>query len=143
MRWCWAVNWLWMCVGSVLPMVMSARRTRPCVCFRRQQRKDDALGTLMTLDPTDEDGFLGASRALRCEAPGAWQDDLLQLLQGDQPHLTRVLAPVVGFRRFPLEQALKTKLAGTAVGRARRCSVGAWARREPRVSAVALAVACQ
>jgi hypothetical protein len=78
--------------------------------FCRQDLKDDALAVLNALDPTDEEAGGAASRAL-LETPTGWRDDLLRLLQDDQPHLTHVLARVVGFRRFPCEELLTRKLA--------------------------------
>jgi uncharacterized protein (TIGR02270 family) len=89
-----------------------------CV-FCRQERKDDALAALNTLDPSDDERVRAASQALRCDVPTGWRDDLLQRLQGDHPHLTHVLARVIGYRRFRYEEALARALAAKpAVGSA-------------------------
>jgi uncharacterized protein (TIGR02270 family) len=81
-----------------------------CV-FCRQDRKGDAFAVLNTLDASDEEKVRAASQALRCEAPAGWRDDLLQLLEGDHPHLTPVLARVIGYRRFSYEEPLARALA--------------------------------
>ena len=81
-----------------------------CV-FCRQDRKEDAFAVLKTLDPSDEEKVGAASWALRCEIPTGWRDDLLQLFQGDQANLTDIVARVIGYRRFPYEEALIHALA--------------------------------
>ncbi len=79
--------------------------------FCRQDRKDDAFSVLGALDPADEESVRAAAQALCHETPATWRDDLLHLFQGDQPQLTAVLARVIGSRRFPSEELLKSKLA--------------------------------
>jgi len=78
--------------------------------FCRQNQKDDAFAVLDALDPTDEEAVRAAAQALCCETPTSWRDDLQRAFQGDQPQLTPVMARVIGYRRLPSEELLKSKL---------------------------------
>lgn len=77
----------------------------------RQDRKDDAFAALGALDPTDQEALRAAAHALCCEAPKGWRDDLLRAFQDRQQHLAHLLARVIGYRRFALEDALRSELA--------------------------------
>ena len=77
----------------------------------RQGRKDYAFGVLSTLDLEDEEVLRATAQALAADAPPAWQSDLLRILQGNQPHLTALLASVAGYRRFGAADVIERKLA--------------------------------
>jgi hypothetical protein len=79
--------------------------------FCRQGRKEDAFALLHALDAANDDAVRAAAEALRWEAPREWVDELLRLAPRDQPHLARVLAQVIGFRRFACEPLLKSSVA--------------------------------
>jgi len=83
-----------------------------CV-FCRHELKDEAFALLNAIDPTDDQAVAAASRALLSEAPAGWRDDLLRRLQLENPDLTRVLARVAGFRRYPCEELLARRLAAS------------------------------
>jgi len=77
----------------------------------RQGRKSDVFVVLRALDAAKDERVGAASWALRRDLPSAWRNDLAQLLQEDLPLLTPVLAQVIGYRRFALEDVLNSKLA--------------------------------
>jgi uncharacterized protein (TIGR02270 family) len=74
--------------------------------FCRHRQKKDAFAVLIALDPADDKAVRAASQALRWDAPREWVDELLQFGPRDRVHLTRVLAQVIGFRRFECETFL-------------------------------------
>jgi uncharacterized protein (TIGR02270 family) len=91
--------------------------------FCRQNRKEKVFQTLEEIDPAADPAVDAAAWAL-CSEVG-WRDDVLRTFQQeDRPQVTRILARVVGYRRFSSEGLVAQKLS-------RKPSVGrtemAWA----------------
>jgi uncharacterized protein (TIGR02270 family) len=93
-----------------------------CTAIRvlaRQSRKAQVFSILEALGEPEQPIVRAAAEALCREAPAAWRDDLARALLESQQQSTRILAKVIGYRRFPLEDALRAKLESTpSVGRA-------------------------
>jgi uncharacterized protein (TIGR02270 family) len=75
----------------------------------RQDRKDEAFAVLGALDLTDESAIRAAAHALCREAPARWRDSLLDAFQAEE-RFTPLLARVIGYRRFPAEAILRSRL---------------------------------
>ncbi len=74
--------------------------------FCRQDRSDLAFAVLQGIDTEDEEVTQAVIDALKCECPESWHDALVRILLGSQDHLVTVLAPVLAYRRVPVEDTL-------------------------------------
>ncbi len=74
--------------------------------FCRQDRSDFAFAVLQGIDTADEEITQAVIDALKFECPKTWYDDLMRILLGSCNHLIPVLAPVLAYRRVPVEDAL-------------------------------------
>ena len=78
--------------------------------FCRQNRKESVFATLDAIDPAADAAVDAAAWAL-CSEVG-WRDDVLRTFQQeDRPQLTRILARVVGYRRFSSEGLVADRLS--------------------------------
>ncbi|NNF16555.1 MAG: hypothetical protein HKN70_07390 [Gammaproteobacteria bacterium] len=80
--------------------------------FCRQRRKDYVFKLLSSVDTGDVEISKAIAHALRQEAPPAWQEDLIRVLQGSQNYLDGIIGHVAGYRRFPAAAAISKKLVG-------------------------------
>ena len=74
--------------------------------FCRQDRSDLTYTVLQNLDVEDPDTVQAVIDALKAECPDAWHDDLVRILLGKCSHLVPAIAPVLGYRRVPVEDTL-------------------------------------
>lgn len=78
--------------------------------FCRQGRKDLLDDILALLDGEDEERVLAVRDALRDELPEAWTEEMTRLLRDEAAWRQRIAAHVLGYRRLPAPDALRTAL---------------------------------
>ena len=71
--------------------------------FCRQDRSDLAFAVIQNVDLEDEEMTQAVIDALKDECPEHWYDDLIRILLGSCNHLIPVVAPMLGYRRVPIE----------------------------------------
>ena len=84
--------------------------------FCRQNRSDLAFAVLQNMDTDDNEMAQAVIDALKSECPEPWFDDLVRVLLGSANHLISILAPVLAYRRAPVEDALLRVLKQTDDG---------------------------
>ncbi len=87
--------------------------------FCRHRRMSDALALLDTAEADDPGLASALAHALQADAPTEWRQELVQLFAADRPHLTAILADVIGFRRFACDERLLIDKLHSHAGAAR------------------------